>query len=189
MIWKGSIDSSFGHSPDVRSKHTPDEVESAMQRKHFYLKPWLFGVICGTLFVLLEVCFSFYPPSAYAFCLTCHTRDLVNSLMNLLTGAHYQTAYLARRVLMVTSPALLIGAFIAARVTGEHSLRKSSHPLFFFAAGFFIMIVGIVIFGCPTRLLIRAGYGDLYGIIAVGGMCIGIWIATGILRSWARKGV
>jgi hypothetical protein len=159
-----------------------------MQRTHFYLRPWLFGVICGTLFVLLEVFFSFYPPSAYAFCLTCHTRDLVNSFMNLLTGSHHQTAYLAKRVFMVTSPALLIGAFVAARVTGEHRHRKSSHPFFSFAAGFFIMIIGIVIFGCPTRLLIRSGYGDLYGIIAVGGMCMGVWIGTGILRSWARKG-
>jgi hypothetical protein len=158
-----------------------------MRGKGTYLKPWLFGIICGTLFVLAEAFLDFYPPAAYSFCLTCHTRDLVNTATNLIFSTNYQTAFLARRILMITSPAVLLGAFIAARISGEYIIQKKTRPVLFFIAGFFIMITGIVIFGCPTRIVIRAGYGDIYGIAAVGGMCVGIYIGTKIVKYFAAR--
>jgi hypothetical protein len=153
-----------------------------------YLKPWVFGIIAGSMIVLAEAFAGFYPPAAYSFCLTCHTRDLVNTFMNGAFGLHFQTTTLARRILMLTSPSVLLGAFIAVHRYGEYRKQKSTRPLFFFAYGFVIMIVGIVIFGCPTRIAIRTGYGDVFGMVALSGMVLGIWIGTlFIRRRWSRS--
>ncbi len=158
-----------------------------MKSKPRYLKPWLFGIICGTLFVLAEAFLNFYPPAAYSFCLTCHTRDLVNTAVNFIFNTNYQTAFIARRILMVTSPGVMLGAFLAARISGEYVRQRNTHPVLFCCAGFFIMITGIVIFGCPTRIIVRSGYGDVYGIIALCGMFIGIWIGTRFIMYVAGK--
>ncbi len=153
-----------------------------------YLKPWIFGIAAGSMIVLAEAFAGLYPPAAYSFCLTCHTRDLVNTVMNGAFGLHFQTTMLARRILMLTSPSVLLGAFIAVRRYGEYRKQKSTRPLSFFAYGFVIMIAGIVIFGCPTRIAIRTGYGDVFGIAALSGMVFGIWIGTlFIRRRWSRS--
>ncbi len=147
-----------------------------------YLKPWIFGVIAGTLFVSAEAFLGFYPPSAYAFCLSCHTRDLINTLINAVFGTHFETAGIAGTVLMVTSPAVLIGACIAARLFKERKIQKATNPLLYFIVGFAIMIIGIVIFGCPTRIILRAGYGDVYALVALACMLFGIWCGTMVMK-------
>jgi hypothetical protein len=153
-------------------------------KKRSYLKPWIFGVAAGAVVVLAEAFGGLYPPAAYSFCLTCHTRDLVNSLVNSLFGTSFQTSLLAHRMFMVTSPSVLLGAFLGARLHGEYDKRRSRSPLRFFVFGFTVMTTGILIFGCPTRIAIRTGYGDLYGIAAFAGMLIGILAATLSLRWW-----
>lgn len=155
-------------------------------RKQTYLKPWIFGIIAGTLFVLVEVIFSFYPPGAYAFCLSCHTRDLINTLSNWFFQTGFQVAAVGKQALMLTSPAVLLGAFLAAYFFRERRLQKAERPLLFFVLGFSIMIIGILIFGCPTRLLLRSGYGDLYGIAAVLAMLGGIFAGTALL-TWRNR--
>ena len=153
-----------------------------------YLKPWIFGIVFGAIVVLAEAFAKLYPPAAYSFCLTCHTRDLVNTLVNGLFDVHFQTTILSRRVLMLTSPSVLIGAFIAARSYAEQRRQRSSKPLLFFLYGMGVMITGILIFGCPTRIVIRTGYGDLFGMIALAGMVLGIWLATLLIRRrWSRS--
>jgi hypothetical protein len=152
-----------------------------------YLKPWVFGIVAGTMIVLAEAFANLYPPAAYSFCLTCHTRDLVNTFLNGVVHTHFQTTILSRRVLMLTSPSVLVGAFIAAISHGEYKKVKSTRPLFFFLYGVVVMCLGILIFGCPTRIVTRSGYGDLFGIVALGGMVIGIFIATLLIRRrWGR---
>jgi len=154
-----------------------------MQRRRI-LKPWLFGVIAGSLFVAVEAFLRVYPPSAYGFCLTCHVRDLAGAAINALFGTNVQTAVIARRMLMITSPSVLLGAWLAARRCREHHVLPSSRPLGFFLLGFAVMTTGLIIFGCPTRIVLRAGYGELYGLVALGGMAAGITGATLLVR-WA----
>ena len=154
--------------------------------KRMYIKPWIFGVTAGVMFVCAEAFLGFYPPACYSFCLTCHVRDLVNTVTNLLFGTRFETAYLARRALMLTSPGLVIGAFITSRLFNEYRRVNSNRPLFFFLSGFTVMIIGILIFGCPTRIVMRAGYGDLYGIAALAGLFAGVYIGTRIMKSPRR---
>jgi hypothetical protein len=138
------------------------------------------------MFVSAEAFLNVYPPAAYSFCLTCHTRDLVNAVLNLIFSAGFQTAAVAHRALMVSSPAVLIGAYFAARFHVERAPRKSERPLLHFTIGFVVMVCGIVIFGCPTRLTMRAAYGDVYGLLAVAGMFLGIWCGTAAMRARSR---
>jgi hypothetical protein len=87
---------------------------------------------------------------------------------------------------MVTSPAVILGAFLSSRLFKEHRRQKSKRPILFFVYGFVTMITGLVIFGCPTRIVIRSGYGDLYGIAALIGMFAGIWGGTLLVKKRAR---
>ncbi len=157
-------------------------------KRRRYLKPWVFGVIAGTLFVGAEAVFGIYPPSAYAFCLSCHVRDLVNTLVNAALGLRFEVTEVAGRALLLTSPGVLLGAVIAARLNGEARPRKADRPTLFAVLGFLVMIVGIVIFGCPTRIVLRAGYGEIYGIVALAGMLGGIAAATLLMRVRVQRG-
>jgi hypothetical protein len=150
--------------------------------KRTYIKPWIFGVAAGAMFVSAEAFLGLYPPACYSFCLTCHVRDLVNTVTNLLFGTRFETSYLARRVLMLTSPGVVIGALVTSRLFGEYRRVHSSRPMLFFLSGFTVMIIGILIFGCPTRIVMRAGYGDLYGIVALAGLFVGVSIGTLIIK-------
>jgi membrane associated rhomboid family serine protease len=151
------------------------------------LKPWLFGVIAGVLFVGAEALLGIYPPSAYAFCLACHARDLVNTVWNAVLGASLETAGVARRALMLSSPGVLLGALAAAALHRERRRQVLERPLLYFLAGLAVMSAGIVIFGCPTRIVLRAGYGEVYGIAALAGMLAGIACGTLLLRLRARR--
>ena len=151
------------------------------------LRPWLFGVIAGVVFVGAEALLGIYPPSAYAFCLACHVRDLVNTAWNAVAGAALETTGLARRALLLTSPGVLLGALAAAALYRERRRQKLERPLPYFLAGLTVMTVGIVIFGCPTRIVLRAGYGEVYGIAALAGMLAGIACGTLLLRLRVRR--
>jgi hypothetical protein len=153
-----------------------------------YLRPWIFGVLAGSLFVVAELVLGTYPPSAYAFCLTCHARDLLNTIVNALFHSRFQATEVASRALMLTSPGVFIGAVIAARVNGEIRPRKADVPLRSAVLGFLVMTIGIVIFGCPTRLMLRAGYGEIYGIVAVLGMFGGIAASTVVMKLRSARG-
>jgi hypothetical protein len=157
-------------------------------KKKRYLKPWVFGVAAGALFVGVEAVFSIYPPSAYAFCLSCHVRDLVNTIVNALFGAHFQVTEVAGRALLLTSPGVLLGAFAASRLNAEYRPRRADKPVVYAALGFAIMTIGIVIFGCPTRIVLRAGYGEFYAIVALAGMLAGITAATLLMRLRSSRG-
>ena len=145
-------------------------------------------MVAGSIFVLADATFAIAPPSAYAFCLSCHVRDLVNTALNAVVHSRFQVTEVAGRALMLTSPGVLLGAYIAARLYGEAKPRKADRPLLLAALGFLMMTIGIVIFGCPTRIVLRAGYGEIYGIIALAGMFAGITVATLIMKlRWAAR--
>jgi hypothetical protein len=154
--------------------------------RKLYIKPWLFGVLAGLIIVLFEAFLNFYPPSAYAFCLTCHARDLLNTIINGLFGTNLEVTFIANRALIITSPAVIAGAFSASLIFREFRRVKAERPVLSFIYGFIVMSVATLIFGCPTRIAVRVGYGDLYGILALVGIFAGIWAGTLIIRSRAR---
>jgi hypothetical protein len=41
--------------------------------------------------------------------------------------------------------------------------------------------------GCPTRIILRTGYGDVAGVLALGGVAAGVVLGTFSLRWAARR--
>jgi membrane associated rhomboid family serine protease len=80
-----------------------------------------------------------------------------------------------------------LGAFAAAALYSERRRQPLDRPPLYFLAGLIVMTVGIVIFGCPTRIVLRAGYGEVYGIAALSGMLAGIACGTLLLRMRIRR--
>jgi hypothetical protein len=53
--------------------------------------------------------------------------------------------------------------------------------------GAIAMGAALFVGGCPTRLIIRTGYGDLGGFIALTGVAVGVVAATLTMRRVARR--
>jgi hypothetical protein len=41
--------------------------------------------------------------------------------------------------------------------------------------------------GCPTRIILRTGYGDLTAVLALGGVALGVVVGTLSMRWVARR--
>ena len=153
-----------------------------------YLKPWIFGIIAGIIVVIPGVLLPVHFPASYAFCLSGHSRDLINGIINWVSGLYLPQTYISRKILLLTSPAVILGAFTAAAFFKERRKIGAAHPLLSFLSGAAVMLIGIVIFGCPTRLIVRAGFGDIYGIAAAASMFTGVALATFVLKlKWSMS--
>lgn len=135
------------------------------------VKPWVAGSTIALVAVVASAYFITSPP-VYGFCVACHTRDLVTGTAPLFTGV-----------------GLLIGAFFGARRHGEFRFRKPVRLLSRFVLGMTAMVASLVALGCTVRLLLRAAYGESTAWWAVGGVALGIALATYALRLYARRGL
>lgn len=153
-----------------------------MRVKGRYLKPWIFGIIAGVIVVVPGFFLPVRIPASYNFCLSCHTHDLINGIINWFSGTYLPQTFISRKLLLVTSPAVIAGAFVAARMYSEKRRIKAEKPIQSFLIGSLVMLIGIVIYGCPTRLIIRAGFGEVYAIFAVTAMILGVVTASFIVR-------
>ncbi len=147
----------------------------------FRVSPIAYGVVAGLLAVGVQVFFGLEPPPAYAICITCHPRDMVTWLVNHIAGLNWEIAPVSAAVPLLTTVGLLIGAHIAARLNQELrpvSLGKGWRS---FIYGVLVMNAGILVLGCPTRLLLLSAYGELLAVIAVVGVVIGIILGTLLL--------
>lgn len=131
--------------------------------------------------------FEVRPPDAYGVCMACHGRDLVNWVVNDVTGWRLTVAPASLVFPLLTIVGVLIGAFLAAVASGEYRFRRPSHPLRSFAHGLAVMNFGLLAAGCSTRLALRLGAGDPLGAMGFGTMVAGIVLATFWLRRRARR--
>src|SRR5438876_1073286 len=76
---------------------------------------------------------------------------------------------------------------VAARRNGEYASINLGGNVRQFVFGAVVMGAALFVGGCPTRILIRTGYGDLAGLLALGGVATGIVIATLSMRWVARR--
>ncbi len=150
--------------------------------RHRHISPVIFGIVMGLLAVGYQVLLRFEPPPAYAICTTCHSRDLIAWIVGHLAGISWDVAPVAMSVPLLTPVGLLIGAFIAAWSHGEIrpvSLGRHWHGLIW---GLVVMNVGLMLLGCPTRLVLLSAYGDQLAWSALIGLGIGVGIGTFLLR-------
>jgi len=133
----------------------------------------LTGVAVGIAALVLT---ALGNPANMGFCIACFERDIAGSL-----GMHSaaKVQYLRPEII-----GLVIGAFIMAVLAKEFRAKAGSSPATRFVLGAFVMIGALVFLGCPLRMVIRLGGGDLNAIVGLIGFVIGI--AAGVF--FLKKG-
>ena len=131
------------------------------------------GLIIGVIAVMLVF---FGNPANMGFCIACFIRDTAGAL-----GIHQAAAVQYIRPEII---GLVLGALAAAIVTKEFSPRGGSSPVTRFVLGFCVMVAALVFLGCPLRMVLRIGVGDLNAVVGLVGFAAGI--AVGVL--FLKKG-
>jgi hypothetical protein len=146
------------------------------------------GVVMAIAAVAAGAFFEVNPPDAYGVCMACHGRDLINWVGREITGNVRLVVAPASVVFpLLTVVGVLLGARLAAALTGEFRFRRTRTPGRQFAFGMIVMNAGLLAAGCSTRLVLRASAGDLLGLIGVAAMIPGIVLATLWLRRRALR--
>ena len=110
----------------------------------------LVGLIIGASAALLQ--FLGNPPNL-GLCLGCFIRDTAGGI-----GLH--RAAIAQYVRPELT-GVVLGAMATAVIGGEWRARSGSAPFVSFTLGIFAMVGILVFLGCPWRVLLRLGGGDL----------------------------
>jgi hypothetical protein len=151
--------------------------------------PLIVGLIIGILAAFVQVLLiSAGGPEAYGFCVACHTRDVVNDAVNSIAGTKLAVAAISQNAILpvMTVIGVLIGAFASAKIYTEFKTKTGSPMsyLWYLLGGLFFMIFALFMGGCPYRIGLRIGYGDVVAFIGllaiIAGVLIGIKIATNL---------
>ena len=147
----------------------------------------VYGVVVGVLAVVVGQWLKVSPPAAYGLCSACHGRDLADWVLNHVEGKNLFVTAAGAGWPVLTVVGLVFGSFLASRRNGEFSSINLGGNVRQFAYGAIVMGAALFVGGCPTRIIIRSGYGDLAGILALGGVAVGIVAATLSMRWVARR--
>lgn len=127
----------------------------------------LAGAILGIAAVLLV---QFGNPGNMGFCIACFLRDIAGSV-----GLHQAAVVQYARPEIV---GLILGGMIMALAGKEFKSRGGSSPFTRFILGFVVMVGALMFLGCPLRMMLRIGGGDLNAIVGligfIGGILLGI---------------
>ena len=147
----------------------------------------VYGVVVGALAVVVGQWLRVSPPAAYGLCSACHGRDLADWVLNHVEGKNLFVTAAGTGWPILTVVGLVLGSFLASKRNGEFSSINLGGNVRQFAYGAIVMGAALFVGGCPTRIIIRSGYGDLAGILALGGVAAGIVAATLSMRWVARR--
>ena len=145
-----------------------------MEKKSFFQKYWLVmlcGLLIGAAAVLLS---AFGNPANMGFCIACFLRDIAGSLKLHQAGI---VQYFRPEIV-----GIIIGACLMALIGKEFKPKAGSSPVIRFTLGAAVMVGALVFLGCPLRMVIRIGGGDLNAVIGLVGFILGILIGTFFLK-------
>lgn len=149
-----------------------------MKKQNFLKQNWLV-ILCGLLVGAAAVLLSNWSETAHnpanmGFCIACFLRDIAGSLG--LHGAA-KVQYFRPEII-----GLIIGAFVIAFARKEFKPKGGSSPFTRFVLGAVVMMGALVFLGCPLRMVIRIGGGDLNAIVGLAGFIVGILIGIVFLK-------
>lgn len=131
----------------------------------------LAGIVVGTAALILAAAGN---PKNMGFCIACFERDIAGALG--LHGAG-KVQYLRPEI-----PGIVLGAMLSAFAFREFKARAGSCPASRFVLGLFVMIGALVFLGCPLRMVIRLGGGDLTAVAGLLGFLAGILVGVVFLK-------
>lgn len=145
-----------------------------MEEKKFFEQKR--GIICTGAFVglLAVVLMQAGNPANMGMCVACFIRDIAGAL-----GLHQAAAvqYLRPEII-----GIVLGAALMALAGKEFSAKGGSSPLTRFVLGFFVMVGALMFLGCPLRMVLRLGGGDLNALVGLAGFVVGIVIGLYFLK-------
>jgi hypothetical protein len=147
----------------------------------------IYGLVVGVLAVVVGQWLGVSPPAAYGLCSACHGRDLADWVLNHTEGKSLFVTAAGAGWPLLTVVGLVLGSFLAARRNGEFGSINIGGNVRQFAFGAVVMGSALFVGGCPTRIIIRSGFGDVAGVLALGGVAAGIVAATLSMRWVARR--
>ena len=131
----------------------------------------LAGLITGAAALALT---ALGNPKNMGFCIACFERDIAGAL-GLHSAAKVQ--YLRPEIV-----GIVLGAMAAALAAKEFRAKAGSSPASRFLIGLFVMIGALVFLGCPLRMVIRLGGGDLTAVAGLLGFLAGILVGIVFLK-------
>ena len=135
--------------------------------------PWVIvtGVVIGIAAVVLT---ALGNPKNMGFCIACFLRDIAGAC-KLHSAAVVQ--YVRPEII-----GLVLGSFLMALGTREFKAKAGSAPATRFLLGMIVMIGALVFLGCPLRMVIRMGGGDLNAFVGFAGFALGICVGILFLK-------
>lgn len=142
--------------------------------KKWFHQNWLIlvtGVVIGVAALLLA---ALGNPGNMGFCIACFLRDISGAL-----GLHGAGVVQYFRPEIV---GIIAGAMIAALAAKEFKGRGGSAPTIRFLLAVFVMIGALMFLGCPLRMVIRIGGGDVTAVVGLVGFVVGILVGIVFLK-------
>lgn len=131
----------------------------------------LAGIVVGVAALILTAAGN---PKNMGFCIACFERDIAGAL-----GLHSagKVQYIRPEIV-----GIVLGALISAFAFKEFKARAGSCPASRFVLGLFVMIGALVFLGCPLRMVLRLGGGDLSAVAGLVGFLAGILVGLAFLK-------
>jgi hypothetical protein len=186
------VESTSGTKPPVKYLSFESLLARGIQmaeRKPFRLLPWHAGILIGIAASLAQASYYLLPtavqgiasykvaPPAYGFCMFCHTRDLVNWFVQVVAPI------IAPAPISVIAPTstligVLLGALLSARMSKQFAWRTTIAPWKAFVTGMGVSFFAGMLGACPLRIIVRAGYLELFAFVGMGSIAFGVALGT-----------
>lgn len=143
----------------------------AIDLKRAYIITGVTGLLIRLISIILQ---ELGNPPNMGFCIACFERDIAGAI-----GLHRAALvqYLRPEII-----GIYFGALIAAVLFREFRSSSGSVPAIRFLMGVFFMIGALIFLGCPLRMTIRLGSGDLNALVGLLGLISGIFLGTLFLK-------
>lgn len=145
-----------------------------MKFKKFVKDNWMYigaGIVIGLVAFVLTLMGN---PANMGFCIACFLRDTAGSL-----GLHSAAVVQYARPEII---GIVLGAFAISMLRKDFKPTGGSAPVIRFLLGMIVMIGALVFLGCPLRMVLRIGGGDLNAIIGLLGFTAGIGVGVVFLN-------
>lgn len=125
------------------------------------------GVVGGLLALILA---ALGNPANMGFCIACFLRDIAGALkLHSAAAVQYARPEIA---------GLVLGAFSISLIKKEFKPRGGSSAFTRFLLGIAVMVGALMFLGCPLRMMLRLGGGDLNALFGLAGFVAGIGVGT-----------
>ncbi|MDO4492338.1 MAG: YedE family putative selenium transporter [Clostridia bacterium] len=131
----------------------------------------LAGIAVGIAAVALT---ALGNPANMGFCIACFLRDIAG-------GMKFHSAGVVQYIRPEIA-GLVLGAFAMSLITKEFRAKSGASPVTRFVLGVVIMIGALAFLGCPLRMIIRLGGGDLNALVGLAGFAAGIGVGVVFIK-------